>query len=77
MSEAPVVCLIGTGAGGICGGINLRSRLGFTNFVILEKTSRGFGGEGGQAPVGFVLPRLALTQTNHFLFPTKGTWRHQ
>ncbi|KAI9029138.1 hypothetical protein DFJ74DRAFT_602961 [Hyaloraphidium curvatum] len=44
MSQAPVVVLIGTGAGGICGGVNLRARMGFKNFVILEKASRGFGG---------------------------------
>jgi cation diffusion facilitator CzcD-associated flavoprotein CzcO len=43
MSEAPVVVLIGTGAGGICGGVNLKARLGFSNFVIMEKSSRGFG----------------------------------
>ncbi|KAI9024620.1 hypothetical protein DFJ74DRAFT_665665 [Hyaloraphidium curvatum] len=44
MSQAPVVCLIGTGVGGICGGVTLKARMGFTNFVILERTSRGFGG---------------------------------
>ena len=44
MNTAPLVVLIGTGAGGICGGVNLKARMGFDNFVILEKTSGGYGG---------------------------------